>query len=63
MKFLYLVLVLQKWKNLSTDSKMVDIISPKLGMGFCAVFESKEEAMMQTGCSEDEIVEMEVKEE
>lgn len=63
MKFLYLVLELQKWKNISTDSKMVEVISPKLGMGFCSVFETKEEAMLQTGCSEDQVIELEVREE
>lgn len=63
MKFLYLVLELQKWKNISTDSKMVEVISPKLGMGFCSVFETKEEAMLQTSCSEDQVIELEVREE
>jgi hypothetical protein len=59
---LYLVLVVRRWSNLSTDSKMVELISPKLGMGFCSIFESKEEAMLQTGCSEDEVMEVETQE-
>lgn len=57
---LYLLLRVNKWENLSTESRQVELVDDRLGMGYCPVFSTLEDAIKYGNCTEEEILEVNV---
>jgi hypothetical protein len=57
---LYLVLKVNRWSNLSSESRQIELVDDRLGMGYCPVFNTLEDAMNYGNCTEDEVLEVNV---
>jgi hypothetical protein len=57
---LYLVLKVNRWSNLSSESRQIELVDDRLGMGYCPVFTTLEDAMKYGNCTEDEVLEVNV---
>jgi hypothetical protein len=57
---LYLSLRVNKWSNLSSESRQIELVDDRLGMGYCSVFTTLEDAMKYGNCTKDEVLEVNV---